>query len=258
MSAGRHQLLALSMFMTGFLLLGAGCVKIDATVNVERDGRGSLRAIYGMPTHVVKQAELALKLSRSLDLAKGISNSTLPELDIPYLYSEPVLKAKFDAMSSEGVVLESLKTREQGGWNYVDFTLKFISLEALFKQSFFSDCGVVLKHLDEKSCKLTISLPQVGVTPERVGLVTQESLNKLTPFFNGFRVVTRLGVPGEIRNSNSLMSDRHWATWEWDFDKDSMALARLAQDKMIIVFDATDFRVKDFEKSRAPKFLSEK
>jgi hypothetical protein len=204
-----------------------------------------------MPSHVIKQAELARKLARSLDLAKGLSNSVLPDLDLPYIYSEPILKAKFAAMEKDGIILDSLKTREQGGWNYVDFTLKFTSLEALFKQSFFDDCGVALKHLDEKSCKLSISLPQVGASPSRVGQVTQENLNKLTPFYNGLRVVTRLGVPGEIRNSNSRVSDRNLAIWEWDFDKDTMAMARLAQDKIVIIFDASDLRMKDFDKPRS-------
>lgn len=248
MNSSSRSISAFLLLMAGMLFGGLGCVKIDATVTVERDGGGTLRAIYGMPTYIIKQAELARQISRSLDLAAGNTNAIPQELDIPFLYDEALLKAKFAAMAKEGLILESMKTREQGGWNYVDFTLKFKTLESLVKQSFFSDVGVIFKHLDDKSCKLTISLPQVGATPEVAGAVTQESLNKLTPFFNGLRVVTRLVLPGEIRNNNSMMSDNRRATWEWDFDKDPQVLARLARDKIIVVFDASDLRMKDFEK----------
>lgn len=252
------QLLACLILMTGLLFSGLGCVKIDASVIIERDGSGSLHAIYGMPTYIIKQAELARQLSRSLDLAAGQTNASSIDLDLPYLYDEGILKAKFAALAKEGLSVESVKTREQGGWNYVDFTLKFTTLESLFKQSFFRDFGVIYKHLDEKSGKLTISLPQAGSTPDIVSVVTQESLNKLTPFFNGFRVVARLGLPGEIRNSNSLMSDSRRATWEWDFDKDSEALARLARDKIVVVFDVSDVRIRDFEKLAGSVFPDQK
>ncbi len=169
-----------------------------------------------------------------------------------------MLKARFAAMAKEGVILESLKTREQGGWNYVDFTLKFTTLEALVRQSFFRECGVVVKRLDETSCKLTVTLPPIGSSPDLAAVVTQESLSKLAPFFNGFRVVTRITVPGEIRNSNSLLSDLRRATWEWDFDKDSSCLVRLARDKMIIVFDVSEARITDFEKPAGTALLIKK
>ena len=236
------------ILLMGLLWAGSGCIKVDATLNVERDGTGMLRAVYGMPTHIIKQAELARQLAASLDFAEGKTNPAPVELDIPFLYDETVLKARFSAMAKEGVTLDALKKREQGGWNYVDFTLKFTSLEALAKQSLLRDFGLTVKHLDATSCKLIVSLPPVGHTPEIAAVVTQESLSKLTPFFNGFRVVARVTVPGEIRNSNSMISDRRRATWEWDFDKDPSALVRLARDKMILVFDVSEARITDFEK----------
>jgi len=248
MNGSIRSIISVLIVASSLLWVGLGCVKVDATVNMDRDGSGTLRVIYGMPTYVTKQAELARQLSRSLDLAAGKTNVALQDLDIPFQYDPVVLNAEFAAMAKEGITLDSMKAREQGGWNYIDFTLKFETLEALFKQPFFRDFGVVFKHLDEKSCKLTVSLPAVGNSPEIANVVTQESLNRLTPFYNGFRVVARLGVPGEIRNSNSMVSDNRRATWEWDFDKDSQALAHLAQDKIIIVFDASEVRIRDFEK----------
>ncbi len=239
-----HRLIVIA----GLLIAGQGCVKIDATLKVDRDGSGTLRALYGMPTYIIKQAELTRQLSASIDVASGKTNPVPQNLDIPFMFDKEILKTKFDSMEPSGITLETLNTREQGGWNYVDFTLKFKTLESVFKQSFFKDFGVVLKHMDDKSCKLTVNLPPVGNMGDPSNILTQDNVNSLTLFLNGFRVVARLVFPSEIRNSNSLISDTRRATWEWDFDKDSQALSRIARDKIIVVFDVLDVRIKDFEK----------
>lgn len=246
------------LLMTGFLFVGFGCVKIDTTLSLDRDGSGSMRAIYGMPTYIIKQAELMRQLSASLDVAAGKTNVISPALDIPFLYDEAILKAKFEGMAKDGIKLEAINLHEQGGWNYVDFTLKFKTLESLFKQSLFNDIGVSLKHLDDASCKLTINLPHVGNAAEIASVVSQENINKLTPFLNGLRVASHLTLPGDLRNSNSQISSGRHATWEWDFDKDSQALARLARDKMIVVFDVAEVRIKDFEKPASRVLANEK
>ncbi|MEI6563488.1 MAG: hypothetical protein WCO42_04170 [bacterium] len=247
------------MLVAGVLCSGMGCIKIDATVNFGREGNGSFRAMYGMPSYILKRVEADRQLTRSLDYAAGKpSASSQTELDIPFLYDEVALKSRFKGLSSDEVILEALKTREQGGWRYVDFTLKFSTLESLFKQSFFKDFGVSFMHIDENTCKLVVTLPPVGNTPDAMSMATPESLAKLTPFLNGFRVITRITVPGDIRNSTSLMSDSQRATWEWDFDKDARALERLSHDKIIIVFDAAGIKIRDFEKPAGTTVLSRK
>jgi hypothetical protein len=42
------------------------------------------------------------------------------------------------------------------------------------------------------------------------------------------------------------------ASWEWDFDKDPKAMERLQQEKMIVVFDLSSARLRDFEKPARP------
>lgn len=244
----RYNSMVAAMILT-CVLLGGGCVKIDATLGLKRDGSGTLRALYGMPTFLVKQVEMTRQWTRALVLAEGAStNAPLPALDIPMIFDEAVLKSKFAAMSGDGVVLESLKTRDQGGWKYVDFTIKFSQLESLMKQSFLKDCSVAFKRLGDDSCKLAIGLPECGGAMEGGREWAPDTQAKLTPFLNGFRVVVRIDLPDEIRNSTSTMSDLRRATWEWDYDKDVHVLENLSQEKMIVVFDGSKTRIRDFEK----------
>lgn len=243
------RLFPLVVLLLGIVAGLTGCIKIDTTLSLTREGSGSLRTIYGMPSFLIKQMELTRQWTSSLDYAGGSStNLPLPALDIPMLFDEAVLKRKLGLMEADGVTLESLRVREQGGWRYVDFNLKFSRLSGLVKQSFFKECGVVFVHSGDDTCKLTVSLPKVGVTEDASGTASADSLAKMTPFLNGLRVVVRLDLPGDIRNSTSTMSDSRRATWEWDFDKEATVLERLMRERIIVVFDGRQVRFKDFEK----------
>ena len=237
------------LLLMGVLAGATGCIKIDASLSLNRDGSGSLRTIYGMPTFLIKQMELTRQWTRSLDFAGGKStNMPLPSLDIPMIFDEAVLNSRFRQMTADGVNLESLRTREQGGWRYVDFNLKFSRFDGLVKQSFFKECGVVWARAEDDTCKLLVSLPPVGMSPNLSAQTNPGASANLTPYMNGLRVVVRVDLPGEIRNSSSTMSDNRRATWEWDFDKDATAIERLAKDRIIVVFDGRQVRFKNFEK----------
>ena len=238
------------------LLAGGGCIKIDATLSLNRDGGGTFRALYGMPAFMVKQLEVTRQWTRSLELADGITNNApAPALDIPMVFDEALLKAQFKKMAADGIILESLRTRDQGGWKYVDFTLKFSRLEMFMKQSFLKDCAASLKKMGDETCKLSVSLPEAGVLATSGNLSSPDTLARLTPFINGLRVVVRIDLPGDIRDSTSTVSDNRRATWEWDFEKDVHALDRLAQEKMIVVFDGSLARIKEFDKSARSNLL---
>ncbi len=237
------------LLLMGLLVGGTGCVKIDASLSLNRDGSGSLRTIYGMPTFLIKQMELTRQWTRSLNFAGGQStNMPLPSLDIPMIFDEAILNSRFRQMAADGVNLESLRTREQGGWRYVDFNLKFSRFEGLAKQSFLKECGVVLARAEDDTCKLLVSLPLVGVSSNLAVQASPSASADLTPYMNGLRVVVRIDLPGEIRNSSSTMSDTRRATWEWDFDKDASAIERLTRDRIIVVFDGRQVRFNNFEK----------
>ncbi|MEI6516622.1 MAG: hypothetical protein WCO77_11640 [bacterium] len=231
------------------LLGGSSCIKIDATVSLKRDGSGTMRAMYAMPTSILKQMERTRQWVRVLDRAGGVTASpSKARRDFSLLFDETALKAEFKAMEPDGVMIEpqSLRLREHGGWEYVDFSVRFTRLESLVKQPFFKDCGVRLTHSGESSCKLVVTLPPVRDGADLTG--GTDNAVKLTPFLNGMRVVVRIDCPGELRTSNSLISDRYRATWEWDYGKDVQILERLANEKMIAVFDASQVRINDFEK----------
>jgi len=235
------------------VLLVTGCVKIDSTMDVAADGSGTWRVVYAMPVHMIRQIETTRDMVKELDrsgqgVKRSLSNRTA---DLPYLFDESAVRERFKALDSQGIMLTKLQTRSQGGWRYVDFTVKFTRLETLINQPFFDPCGFSVSGAGTATCKLVVSLPDMGPPGDLPNLDDATVSARVTPFMNGLRVTARIGVPGEIRNSNSSSSDGKRAVWEWDFDNDARVLARLAQEKIVMVFDGTGVRLRDFTKTAA-------
>ncbi len=238
------------LVLPAVLLAFTGCIKIDSTLDIAPDGGGTWRLVYALPTHMIRQIESTSSMVKELDRSGkgGAASSVNRVADLPYLFDETVIKDRFKLLESQGIVLGKVRTRMQGGWTYVDLSIKFTRLETLLSQPFLAECGFALSTTGSGTLKLVVTLPDMGAPAELPNLDDPEVSERVRPFMNGFRVVSRIGVPGEIRNSNSSSSDSRRATWEWDFDKDNRALAGLSQAKMILVFDAVDSRPRDFSR----------
>lgn len=228
----------------------AGCVKIDSTLDISPDGGGVWRVVYAMPSHIIRQIETTRGMVSELDRAgKGVKSGVASRLaELPYLFDESAIRNRCKLLESQGIILSKLQTRSHGGWSYVDLSVKFTRLENLLNQPFFGECGVALSGSGSGTYRLVVSLPDMGPASDLPSFEDPAVSERVTPFMNGMRVVARIGVPGEIRNSNSAISDARRGTWEWDFDKDSRALAGLSQAKMILVFDGAGVRLRDFSR----------
>jgi hypothetical protein len=241
---------------TKVALIGAGlmsltgCIKIDSTLDIDAEGAGTWRVVYAMPGHMIRQIETTRGMVSDLDrVNKGDKRRRSSRADdVPYLFDEAVVRERFNMLDKQGIMLTKLQTRSQGGWRYVDLTVKFTRLETLLNQPFFDMCGFVLSGAGTGSYKLVVSLPEMGLPSELPNVDDPQVSERVSPFLNGLRVTARIGIPSEIRNSNSVSSDSRRATWEWDFDKDSRVLNRLAQEKLILVFDGAGVRLRDFSK----------
>ncbi len=237
-----------TFFVCG-VLLAAGCIKINTTVSITADGSGTWKVVYAMPTHMIRQVQMARELTAELDKASAttVTNVSVKPLDIPMLFDEAAIRARFASLERDGLKLTKLQTRSRSGWQYVDLVVKFNRLEDLVRQRFFDDCGISFKQIGSNNSKIVISLP-AGDAGERVDL-TDPAVNKsLTPFMKGMVIVVNLEVPGDVRNSNSFVSDSKFASWQWDFEKDPKAVELLFRDKMVLVFDSSRSRIKDFDK----------
>lgn len=241
-------------FLKGMTICGllavCGCIKINSTVSLKEDGSGVWRLVYAMPAHMIRQAQTVRELTADLERASSpaLTNAPSAPADIPFLFDEAAIRARFAPLERQGLSITKLQTRSRGDWQYVDVNIKFDSLETLLRQSFFKDCGVSFKRLVGDTYRITVTLPRGRGEAEMPNLSDSTVSASLTPFLKGLVVVSSIEIPGDVRNSNSSVSDARRATWEWDFEKDARAVSRLLQDKMVLVFESTTLRIRDFEK----------
>lgn len=247
MNSRALRLLSLGLVLG--LMAATGCVKIDSTIELAADGSGTWRLQYAMPGYMIRQVEASRALVLELDRAgAGKTNSVLAPLDIPFLLEKEAVEARLRQVSRDGIKVTRLQTREQGDWRHVDITMKFDHFEDLFDLPFMRGCGVSFRRPGEATCVLTIHPPSLATSEESLPVMDPGASADATPVLNGLRVVVRVGVPGDIRNSNSTMSDNRRATWQWDFESDSRIVERLARERMTVVFDGTTVRMKEFER----------
>jgi len=233
------------------LVLAGGCIKVDSTLDIASDGSGTWRVVYAIPLHMIQQMEMTQGVGRQLEGAGGAKAPVLVNRmqDIPYLFDEEAIRRRFKPLETQGVLLGKVQIRSSGGWRNVDLAVKFTRVDALLRQPFFDSLGAALSGAGTAACKLSVSLPEMGPPENLPDPLDPVVSAKISPFLNGMRIVSRIGVPGDIRNTTAVSSDGRRATWEWDYDKDPRALSRLARDKMVIVFDASQTRLRDFSKA---------
>lgn len=238
--------------LVGLALAMTGCIKIDSTLDINADGSGKWRLIYSMPAHMIKQVQNAAQLSADLRRAGGDTNAVPEPLDLPMLFDEVVIRNRFVPLAEQGITLEKIEVKSLGGWPTADLKVQFKSLESLLKLPFFADCGATFRRDADGTGRLVLVAPQLGVTDKVPDLTPPDVSTTVAPFLRGLSVVSRIGVPGEIRNTNAGTSDGRRATWEWDFERDPMALNRLNLTKMVVIFNSAGTSMKPFEKAARP------
>lgn len=232
--------------------LAGGCLKIDSTLDINADGSGKWRLVYAMPTHMIRQVQASASLATALRQAAGQTNAVAAPLDIPLLFDETVIRNRFAPLEAQGIRLTKLELRPRAGWPTVELTVQFDSLEALLRQPFFDDMAAVYRREADGTGRLVITAPQAGATAAPPDLNDPRISGPVVPFLTGLNIVTRIGVPGALRNTNAKANDARRATWEWDFERDGGALERLNSARMVVVFDAAATSMKPFEKAARP------
>lgn len=238
--------------VAALLALSSGCLKIDSTLDLNSDGSGKWRIIYAMPAHMIRQVQNAVNLTAALQQAGGVTNTVAEPLDLPLLFEEPAVRNRLAPLAAQGIRLVKVEVKPRAGWPTVEMTVQFDSLEKLLNQPFFADCAATYRREADGTGRLTLTAPRLGLQAKPPDLTDPKTSTAMVPFLAGLNVVSRIGVPGAIRNTNAGANDGRRATWEWDFERDGNAVERLNEARLIVIFDAAAVAMKPFEKPARP------
>ncbi len=223
---GLRRLPVLRMAFGLGLLAAAGCLQLDAHLALKPDGGGELRLAYAMPEHAIRQMEWVRQTAVELRRNAG-ETGALPPLEMPCLFDEAAIRARFRGWTGRGVRLRSVAVSRRQEWMQVEAAVEFDSLETLAQLPMLGDCAVAVSQEQNQSYRLAVCAPKMSGRPGLPDFADPETQQMLKSMLNGCKITVRIEPPTEILKSNAPRSDGRAVIWEYDVDRSPAVLAAL-------------------------------
>lgn len=241
MSKSAGVLMKISHLVMAVMMLAvSGCIKVDHTLTLEKNGSGNFELLYSIPEQTVSQMKSMFRLRDQMNTVLGQAMPPTMEDEFEQAFFDPSeekitrLVKKYEKFN---IKMDTLKVETRNAVRNITIKLAFADLSQVAKADFFPRHGFSLfRNKDESytfsrlpdSDQTTLLKPHATI-PEASGL--------LTPVLSGFRVALKVNTPGKILESNASRKTLYNAAWIFDFDKDPNAVEALQNQSMKIVFD---------------------
>jgi hypothetical protein len=217
------------------MLAAAGCVKVDQTITLNKDGSGTLDMRYGMSEQTIAQLEAMQQMSQTM------GEDAAMDQDSPFEFDEAKVREEFEATKPEGVELVALSSETVDGWKFIDMKIAFDDLAALKRTELFEDSDLSLRRDDDGNYVLTQAsgpddMTDMGGAGGDEGAMEQQMIEQMAAMFAGLRLETRVVVPTRIIDTNGTVVDEKTASWVFDIDEDPSVLTKLDAMKLRVVF----------------------
>lgn len=224
----------------------SGCIRLDQTLSLNKDGSGTFDVRYGMTEQTIGQLEMMSKMAEQMgEQAEGSD-------EMPFEFDEAAVREKFAADKPEGVELVSVSTETLDGWKYVDMKMTFTDLNALSKTEQFGDNdfsiakGADGNYVISQRAASEEDMAGAGGAPGGDDAMAEGTMAQMAPMFAGLRMVTRVEVPGDIVETNATETEGRKASWVFDIDKDPAVLGKLQNANLKLVFKGDGVEIADF------------
>lgn len=227
------------------MLAISGCLKVDQTLTLEKNGSGNLEILYSIPEQTVTQMKSMFKLRDQMDTVLGQTSPQTKEDEFERTFfdpSEEQIKRLVKKYEKFGITVDMLKVETRNAARNVSLKLVFADLGQVAKADFFPRHGFSLFRNNDNTYTFSRS-PDNDETILKPNEITPESAGLLTPVLSGFRVSLKVNTPGKILESNASRKTLYNAAWIFEFDKDPNAVELLQNLSMKIVFDGKGSKI---------------
>lgn len=224
-----------------FVLLAAGCVQIEQDLTLKADGSGVLRLSY-----VAAEAEGTLTQQAAREMLRQTLAMNGGGTRLPQDMSDAEIRTQFAGYAKHGVKLEQLTTERKGQQMIRRATVSFKTLSGLVR-ALLPERTLVLSRTARGDYTLT-QQPGGGdnLVNRFAGIAADESNPLTAELFKGFRATLRINVPGRVQEANAAQAAQKTAVWQFDFDRDAQALAKLLQRPMRLTFEGGGLNLTPF------------
>jgi hypothetical protein len=212
-----------------------GCIKVDQTMTLEKDGSGTLVIRYGMSEQALAQIEAMEQMSEAMGEEGNEMDDDTP---FDFDFDEKQVREDFEAQNIDGVELLSAASESMDGWRYMQLELAFDNLAALSKTDFFEDNELSLTKDAEGNYVLNQRSGDDEIVPDGDPAEQQQMMKQMAAMFAGMRLANQIIVPTEIVETNATDLDGNKAAWIYEVDKDPSVLTKLENLNMRVVFSS--------------------
>jgi hypothetical protein len=234
MKALRHLLVA-----TFAVVVASGCVKLEQTLTIEKDGSGEMEIEYSITDQALTQLTAMFNLEKELALAAGEEPPEVDPNDLTRLMLDPdedAIRAHFRSYRAKGISFEDLEVDMREGRKHLKMKILFKNLATLAQADFFADHGFSLSRTSEGNYLFERVPPDAdGEPPPRI--TDQETERELTPLLGGFSASYSVKVPGRIIRTNAPRKSLYSAEWAFTFSDDPNAFADFHFKPLGLLFD---------------------
>lgn len=221
---------------TLFIIAAAGCIDLEQTIVLDRNGAGTYELKYVISEHTVTQMKAVEKLKKDLRLASGetVAASGYDYTKLLLNPTEGRIRNEIEKYATHGLTVERLRINAKNAQREVTIRVKFDDISKLSETDFFKEHGFSISK--EANGRYTIKRP-ASRSPQPKQKMDPETVKTLMPLLTGFKIVSRITTPGRVIKANAHRISQYTSTWTFDFDKDPEAVNNLQDQSVRIVFD---------------------
>ncbi len=221
-------------------VLFSGCIQMEHDLRIADDGSATYRLDYAISEQAVSRFRAMFKLKDDLAVAAGEvpPGKELEPLLAAFLDpDEAEIRKQLAAFADAGVSVKSIRQEVRAAWRHIKLELEVADLATLAGNPFFARHGFDLYRNDEGQYVWSRSphITDIGSIPTTP---SDRDLAEITPLMAGFKAVVRVTPPGRILSTTAFRTTLQTAAWEFDFNRQPIALQTLLRQHFHIVFDA--------------------
>lgn len=228
-------------------LAAAGCIDIEQTLVMEKDGSGSLEISYSISEQSITQVKSMLKLQQQLALTAGEEDDALELDEMTELILDPSenrFRKKVASYSALGIKLTDIRIRTRKTRRHVDLKIECDNLANLARTDLLEGCMFALQRDADGNYTYTEKGVDSG-EPSPVDMTNPQTVRLLSPILGGFKVEQTVKLPGRIIRTNAHRKGITTASWTYDLSRNQNAFVTYQRRNLVIVFDGQGLDLPD-------------
>ena len=230
-----------------FLTLFAGCIKLDLTLTLSREGSAIVMANYSIPKQTISNLNTMLNVKKKLTVfTENPAGEDFTEefLKLVLNSSETEIKQEFTNFGKYGITLNYLSVDITGDQRYVRCEFTVTNIANLAKIPLLLNSALSLTKEPDGNYSL--------FHPELAKLINSESSDIISedarvPLLERFKLSIRVNCPTPILKTNAHRKSQTSALWVFDSDNDPSAFRTFHRQQFYIKFVGTGLKLPELK-----------